>query len=337
MESIDETNLQTCKNVTQCDVCHLSKFARLPFSSSMSRASNPFEIVHSDIWGLVLESCDGYKYFVTFVDDFTRITWLYLLKFKGELMDVFQDFHKLVTTQFSSKIHILRSDNGTEYMSNKMSHYLSTQGILHQTSCVGTPQQNGIAERKNRDLLEKTRALMFHMNVPKKFWSQRVLTATYIINRLPSRVLNFKSPHEVLKGKSLNLLHLRVFGCTCFVHVQTPHRDKLDSRATKCVFLGYSSTQKRYKCYNPTTKKMVISRDVKFDESMPYFARPTNYSRQGEHLMDLFPMPHLGTIEHDVLELLPSQITPMVREELDEQETSLALEQPSSPNNTSHQ
>ena len=130
-----------CKTNDQCDVCHLSKSSRLPFSSSLSRSSNPFEIVHSDIWGPVLESYDGFKYFVTFVDDFTKITWLYLLKFKSEVLYVFKDFHKLVNTQFSSHIQILRSDNGSEYMSNNMSQYLSTNGILHQTSCVGTPQE----------------------------------------------------------------------------------------------------------------------------------------------------------------------------------------------------
>ena len=93
-----------CKTNDQCDVCHLSKSSRLPFSSSLSRSSNPFEIVHSDIWGPVLESYDGFKYFVTFVDDFTRITWLYLLKFKSKVLYVFKDFHKLVNTQFSSHI-----------------------------------------------------------------------------------------------------------------------------------------------------------------------------------------------------------------------------------------
>lgn len=133
-------------------------------------------------------------------------------------------------------------------MSNNMSQFLSSHGILHQTSCVGTPQQNGVAERKNRDLLEKTRALMFQMNVPKKFWSQGVKTAAYLINRLPSRILDSKSPLEVMKGRPLDLSNLRVFGCVCFIHIQDNHRDKLDHTATKCVFLGYSSSQKGYKC-----------------------------------------------------------------------------------------
>ncbi|XP_068344010.1 uncharacterized protein [Pyrus communis] len=237
-----------CKSSLVCEICHLSKSTRLSFNSSMSRTSKLFEMVHSDVWGPApLESFDGYRYYVIFVDDFSRATWLYLLKFKSEVMDAFKDFHNLVMNHFSSQIHILRSDNGTEYTSKNMTNYLSTHGIIHQTSCVGTPQQNGIAERKNWDLLEKTRALMLQMNVPKRFWSQGVLAATYLINRLPSRVLDTKSPSEVMQNKKGNLSHLRIFGCTCYVHIQSHHRDKLDPKAVKCVFMGYSSTQKGYK------------------------------------------------------------------------------------------
>ena len=155
-----------CKTSHECDICHMSKSTRLSFPISKSRATLPFEIVHSDVWGPSShESFDGYRFYVTFIDDFTRTTFIYLLKFKHEVFNCFEDFHKLVKNHFSSKICILRSDNGTEYTSKVMATYLSDQGILHQTSCVGTPQQNGIAERKNRDLLEKTRSLMLQTNV----------------------------------------------------------------------------------------------------------------------------------------------------------------------------
>ena len=165
-----------CKPSHECEICQMSKATRLPFVSSKSRTSKLFEVVHSDIWGPSrVDSFDGYKYYVTFIDDYSRVTWVYLLKFKSEFFDAFKDFHKLITNQFSSKLNILQSDNGTEYTSNNMSNYLSNHGILHQTSCVGTPQQNGVAERKNRDLLEKTRSLMFQMQVPKRFWSQALL------------------------------------------------------------------------------------------------------------------------------------------------------------------
>jgi len=220
----------------------LSKSTRLPFPSSTSYSVKPFDLVHSDVWGPVIESFDGYKYFITFVDDFSCFTWLYLLKTKSEVATVFQNFHHLVHTQFSSKIKILRSDNGSEYMSNIMIQYLSMHDIIHQTSCVHTPQQNGIAEQKNRDLLEKTRSLMFQMHIPKIFWSQGVLTAAYLVNRLPSKNLTFNSPAELLIGKKPSLSHLKVFGCSCYVYIPSSQRDKLDHRAVKCMFLGYSPT-----------------------------------------------------------------------------------------------
>ncbi|CAL2228316.1 unnamed protein product [Prunus armeniaca] len=145
----------------------------LPFISSISRASKLFEMVHSDVWGPApLESFDGYRYYVTFVDDFSRVTWLYLLKFNSEVMDAFKNFHNLVMNHFSSQIHILR------YSSAKWNY-----------------------RKENRDLLEKTRALMLQMNVPKRFWSQGLLVATCLINRLPSRVLDSKSPYEVMRNK----------------------------------------------------------------------------------------------------------------------------------------
>ena len=230
----------------------------------MSKSTHAFELVHSDVWGPFHTSIDGFKYFVTFIDDFSRVTWVYLLKTKHDVFVCFKDFHLLALNQFSAHVKILRSDNGTEYMSKDMSNYLHSNGILHQTSCVGTPQQNGISERKNRDLLEKTRAIMLQMNVPKAFWSYGALTAAYLINRLPSRVLDFKSPLEVLQDKIPDISHLKVFGCTCFVHLLATHHDKLDPRAIKCVFLGYSTTQKGYKCYDHVLQKLHVSRDVKF-------------------------------------------------------------------------
>ncbi|KAM2573952.1 hypothetical protein TB2_005960 [Malus domestica] len=279
------------KESTHCETCHLSKATRLPLGSSMSRVFHLFELVHSDIWGPTSESFDGYKYFITFVDDYSKTTWLYLLKSKSEVMEVFKDFHNLVKNHFSSQIKTLRSDNGTEYTSQVMTQYLSNNGIIHQTSCVGTPQQNGVAERKNRDLLEKTRALMLQMNVPKRFWSQSVMTAAYLINRLPSRVLGFKSPIEIVKNRKVDLSHLKVFGCICFVHVQPLHRDKLDPRATKCIFLGYSSTQKGYKCYNPQLKRLIVSNDVKFHETNSYYSKSLDSTSQREISLDMFPLP----------------------------------------------
>ncbi|KAM1709738.1 hypothetical protein TB1_000224 [Malus domestica] len=140
---------------------------------------------------------------------------------------------------------------------------------------------------------------MLQMNVPKRFWSQGVMAAVYIINRLPSRVLGFKSPLEVMKGRKIDLSHLRVFGCVCFVHIQSHHRDKLDPRALKCIFLGYSSTQKGYKCYDPQLRKIIVSKDVRFHEANPFFSKSHEATSQGECILDLIPLPRICT--QDVL------------------------------------
>ena len=139
-------------------------------------------------------------------------------------------------------------------MSGTLQKYFHTHGIIHQTTCAYTPLQNGVAERKNRHLLEVTRALLFTASVPKSHWGDALLTATYLINRTPSRVLDFKRPLEVLFSSvpsSNFIIPPRVFGCICFVHLHGQSRSKLYPRTLKCVFIGYSPTQKGYKCYHP--------------------------------------------------------------------------------------
>ncbi|KAB2614533.1 hypothetical protein D8674_039240 [Pyrus ussuriensis x Pyrus communis] len=124
--------------------------------------------------------------------------------------------------------------------------------------------------------------------------------ATYLINRLPSRVLGFKSPMEIVKNRKLDLSHLKVFGCICFVHVQSLHRDKLDPRATKCIFLGYSSTKKGYKCYNPQLKRLIVSKDVRFHETNPYYSKSLDSTSEGEYCLDLFPLPRTEILATEV-------------------------------------
>ncbi|RVX13764.1 Retrovirus-related Pol polyprotein from transposon TNT 1-94 [Vitis vinifera] len=155
---------------------------------------------------------------------------------------------------------------------------VAQEGIVHLSSCVDTPQQNGIAERKNRHLLEVARSLMFSMNVPKLFWGQAVLTAAYLINRMPSRVLKFQTPCQTLlksfpTTRLISTVPPKIFGCSVFVHINQQHRSKLDPRSLKCIFLGYSSNQKGYKCYSPVTRKFYNSMDVTFFETQPYYPK----------------------------------------------------------------
>jgi hypothetical protein len=169
-------------------------------------------------------------------------------------------------------VKVLRSDNGIEYTNMAFGEYLSSQRIQHQTTCPYTPEQNGVTERKNRHLLEVTRCMMMSMNVPKHLWGQVVLTATYLINRMPSRVLDWKSPIEMLKGKSQDVIPLKTFGCVCFVQDNRPNVGKLDPKAVKCVLAGYSATQKGYVCWSPIERRLFVSMDVTFRELEPYYS-----------------------------------------------------------------
>jgi len=145
---------------------------------------------------------------------------MYLLKFKGDVFSSFQDFHMLITNQFSGHLKTFWSDNGSENMSKDMTYYLRFNGILHQTSCVGT-LQNRVSKWKNHDLFKKTFALMLQIHVSKRLWSYGVLTAVYLIYCLLICVLDFKSPFKVLQVTSPKVAHLKVFecSCSCFVHV----------------------------------------------------------------------------------------------------------------------
>ncbi|WJZ96545.1 hypothetical protein VitviT2T_015220 [Vitis vinifera] len=263
----------------ECEICQLSKQVRSHFPIQPYKESRPFSMIHSDIWGPSrIKNVTGTRWFVSFIDDHTRLTWVFLMKEKSETSQIFKNFKNMIQTQFQSKIQILKSDNARDYFNSILGEFLAQEGIVHLSSCVDTPQQNGIAERKNRHLLEVARSLMFSMNVPKLFWGQAVLTAAYLINRMPSRVLKFQTPCQTLlksfpTTRLISTVPPKIFGCSVFVHINQQHRSKLDPRSLKCIFLGYSSNQKGYKCYSPVTRKFYNSMDVTFFETQPYYPK----------------------------------------------------------------
>ncbi|KAJ9700985.1 hypothetical protein PVL29_006355 [Vitis rotundifolia] len=309
-----------------CETCELVKYTRVSFPISNKRSFHPFHLIHSDIWGpSTILNVSGAHWFVSLIDDCTRVTWIFLLQ-KFDVSIVIPNFHSMVQNQFGVKIKSFRTDNARDYFNQTLSPYFQSQGILHDSSCVNTPQQNEVAERKNGHLLNTTRALLFQGNVPKSYWGEVVLTATYMINRIPSRVLDNKSPVEILKSfyphfRTSNGLIPKVFRCIAFVHVHDQHRDKLDPQATKCVFLGYSSTQKGYKCYNPSVRKFYISADVTFIENKPFFPKS---SFQGE----------ISMMEDSPYESFEPLNLPHVSTHGDEEPESVESITPKSPNFT---
>ena len=148
--------------------CQLGKHTCVLFPKRLDpRTKSHFELVHTNVWGPSRSTSTlGFHYFVIFIDDYSRCTWLFLMKTRDELFSIFQKFHAEIRTQFNTYIRILRSDNAKEYFSTSFSSFMSSHGILHQSSCAYTPQRNGVAERKIRHLVETARTLLLHHKVP---------------------------------------------------------------------------------------------------------------------------------------------------------------------------
>ena len=170
-----------------CDVCIRAKQHWVSFPSQLYKPTHPFILVHSDVWGpSKVTTSSGKWWFVMFIDDHIRLTWVFLISDKSEVTSVFQDFYHTVETQFNAKIAILRSENDREFQNHTLNEFLSSKGIVHQSSCAYTPQQNGIAERKNCHLLEVARSLMLSTSLPSYLLDDAILAAAHLINMLPS-------------------------------------------------------------------------------------------------------------------------------------------------------
>jgi hypothetical protein len=212
------------------------------FPSSSISTSKCFSLIHCNIWGRYkTPSIFGAFYFLIIVDDFSRFTWVFLMRNKSETQTLLRQFFHYVHTQFNTKVQKLRSDNGAEFLSLKI--FFLEEGVLFQHSCVYTPQQNGVVERKHRHILKTARALHFQSHLPITFWGECILSAVHIINRLSTLLLHKKTPFEILYNKLPDYSRMRVFGCVAFATIVNPS-SKFSPRATKCIFLGYPMGQK---------------------------------------------------------------------------------------------
>jgi hypothetical protein len=249
-----------------CDSCQISKSKKLPFPDSHRISTHPFELIHSDVWTSPILSLGGCKYYVLFVDDYSRFSWLYPLKSKSEVLPCFSKFKKLVENLFSCSIKQLQTDNGGEYTSMAFKNFTNEHGILHRFTCPYTSEQNGISERKHRHITETALTLLAQSHLAPHYWVDAFLTAIYLINRLPTPVLQHQSPYFKLLQKHPNYTLLKTFGCACYPLLRPYVSHKLSFRSTKCVFIGYSSTQKGYRCLDLNTNRVYTSRHVIFDE-----------------------------------------------------------------------
>ena len=173
-----------------CMPCQFGKQNALPFNNNVSHALSSFDLIHSDVWGpSPISTPGGSRYFDIFVDDFSRYTWIYLFKNHSELYQIYRDFTKMIETQFSKPIKVFRSDNAQEYKAHEFTSILHQFGTVPHSSCPGTSQQNGRAERKLRHILDVVRATTIAASTPSQFWGEAALISVYTINRCPSLIV----------------------------------------------------------------------------------------------------------------------------------------------------
>ena len=254
---------------THCEGCSLGKAHRSPIPrSSSTKSKNLLELVHSDVNGpLETPSLGGSKYFVTFIDDYSRWTVMYTMKRKSDTFECFKKYHAFAERHTGSKISsvnvikryektkeqfkALRTDNGGEFISLRFKEYLQLHRIQHQLTVAYTPQQNGIAQRMNRTLMDCARSMLLSAKLEPRFWAEALSTAVHVRNRVISRSLpSTVTPYHRWMGKSTDFSYLRMFGSKCFYVTPKSNKKKLDERSRQGIMLGYPLQTKGYKIWD---------------------------------------------------------------------------------------
>ena len=252
-----------------CSACQAGKQVGVPHPAKTTMTtSRPLEMLHMDLFGPVSYiSIGGNKYGLVIVDDFSRFTWVFFLHDKSETQGVLKTFLRRAQNEYEVKVKKIRSDNGSEFKNLQVEEYLDEEGIKHEFSAPYTPQQNGVAERKNRTLIEMARTMLDEYKTPDIYWAEAINTACHAVNRLYLHKILKKTPYELLTGNLPNVSYFRVFGSKCFILNKKPRSSKFAPKTYEGFLLGYGSNTYAYRVFNKTTGCVEITRDVTFDET----------------------------------------------------------------------
>ena len=245
-----------------------------------TRCTKVLELIHTDICGpFPTASWNGQQYFISFIDDYSRYGYIYLIHEKSQSLKTFKVFKTEVELQLGEKIKAVRSDRGGEYYGRydgsgeqrpgPFARYLEECGIVPQYTMPGSPTMNGVAERRNRTLKDMVRSMISHSTLPESLWGEALKTAAYILNRVPSKAVA-KTPHELWLGRKPSIQHCHVWGCPAEAHPYRPGEKKLDSKTISCYFIGYSKKSRGFKFYDPSTKSIFETGNAKFLEDVEF-------------------------------------------------------------------
>ncbi|GMF33539.1 unnamed protein product [Phytophthora fragariaefolia] len=257
-----------CSIRTLCGGCMKGKHTVTPFPSrSVTKTSRVLELGHADVMGPVRTvSKGGAKYVLTFVDDYSRYVVAYFMKTKSEVANKLKGFKAFYENQWGERLKCLRSDNDTEFVNKTFTELCRRNGIMHQRTVPYSPQQNGVAERMNRTIMEKARSMLHYKGVSMEWWTEAVSTAVYLINRSTNTERSDVTPYEIGFKAKPRMEHLRVFCSPGYAHIDDGKSTKLDPKSFRCMLLGYAEKAKRYRVYDMDAAKVNVSRSMKLNE-----------------------------------------------------------------------
>ena len=269
----------TNKHQSFCEACAFGKQTRLPYRQYEHNTPRRLWRVHSDMSGIQELSIDGKKYFITFIDDFSRYCWIYFTLHKDAktIRDIYEIWRADAENKAGEPVSYLQTDVGGEYQ-KQMAEILKTSGVTHLKSPPYSHESNGLAERQNRTLKDTARTLLHQAHLPSSFWTKAVQAACQIRNRLPHSNLQGISPHEAFFNEQPSLDHFRIFGSLCYIHIpeeRRPAQSAWNDRATKGIIVGYPSTT-LYEYYDLTRRKFGTEHNLTIHENM--FATPQDFN-----------------------------------------------------------
>ena len=310
VSNLDFSDFETCV------VCLKGKMTAKTRKEKIDRCESTLDLIHTDICGpLTPTALGGYKYFITFIDDFSRFGYVELIYEKSDSLNVFKAFKAKVELQLGKPIKAIKSDRGGEYYgrydetgrnSGPFAKFLLECGINARYTMPGTPQQNGVAERRNRTLLDMVRCMLSNSSLPDFLWGEALRTAAYILNQVPSKSVP-KTPYELWSGKKPSLHHFHVWGCKAEVRPYNPQSKKLDPRTISGFFVGYciGSRGSRFYCPSHTTRIIESDRAVYFEDEIidahPNFV-PREIPLREEHVVIPFPTSHVPYVDVPVVQ-----------------------------------
>ncbi|GJR83657.1 putative ribonuclease H-like domain-containing protein [Tanacetum coccineum] len=266
------------QNDHTCVACQKGKQHKASCKAkTVSSISHSLQLLHMDLFGPTsVRSLNHKTYCLVITDDFSRFSWVFFLRTKDETSGILKDFIRQIENQLNQKVKTIRCDNGTEFKNRDVIEFCGSKGIKREYSNARTPQQNGVAERKNRTLIEAARTMLADSFLPNTFWAEAVSTACYVLNRVLVTKPHNKTPYELITGKILTISYIRPFGCYVTILNTIDHLGKFAGKSDEGFLVGYSLQSKAFGLYNLETKRVEENLHITFLENKPNVAGKAN-------------------------------------------------------------